>query len=658
MSKYIKDSFNKNYSLSISFNIYFLLFSVNFLSYSIYAALSSYNIFIIELIISLNFIVFYYLYKKHPKENIFYNINLYNYEIIFFLVLTLFLILLLFNEISIPISMDEVAYSRRSVRTSLFASIIFLNFIDINYLKTIPIKHIIHFLNLFHLIFIFLILYSIKRFKNLKILFLILTLNIILRLVLKDATDHPPLNHIFSTFLSSFLGLNHYVFKLSYLIPYIFFLFLIFSMMKEKIGNKTSLLLITSVATFPLLLLSSVTPDHSLWGCLFFTIILFYVCIYENINYKLIFLIISIGILFRISIFSAFFLIGSCFLIDSINKKSLFINKGIFLIINDKLPLIALVFIPVLSINLFGTSVFEGLDGINFLEKATNIFNSKIILFTFLKQVPFWYYIFIFFCLVSSRRIEIFIFFVCTIFVYFSIDETMWGFAKYTLEYAIPFTLVGYFIFIKFLINKKKIILANLISILIIILNVHDIYKFPKSNTPYDIIYEDGFFLNTLLKDGFSKKTKYLLKLPFRYDDAYDYITINKIRENTLMLGTDYGFLPQIIEGYNFLELKKIIELKSEYRHVVENNNSNYGKFDQILKIKKNYKINNDHPNNILKSINSIKNLHYILLADKRLNGSKKNLIENMIANNWTIKKKFIEKDYKITLFLLEKREK
>ena len=255
------------------------------------------------------------------------------------------------------------------------------------------------------------------------------------------------------------------------------------------------------------------------------------------------------------------------------------------MIFNQKLPIIALVFLPILSVSLLGTPAYEGINEINFVERVYDIFSSNIILFAYLKQIPPWYYLFIIFCFFSIRRFEIFIFLIFNIFIYFSIDKGLWGMPKYTIEYVIPFVLIGHFIFIKFLIDKKKFLLANLINVLIIVLNINDIYNFPKSNTSFDIIHDNNFLS---INSDYSKKTKYVLKIPYRYDEAYAYISKNQIKENTLMLGTDYGFLPQIIENYNFRELKNLIELKNKYEYLVENQtSSNNNKLNQILKIKK-----------------------------------------------------------------------
>ena len=81
-----KNSYLKkdNYIFLFEFNIYFFLLIVNFLTYSIYAVLSKYNIFIVEILININFIIFFYFYKKNFKERISFNLKFSKNDIIFF----------------------------------------------------------------------------------------------------------------------------------------------------------------------------------------------------------------------------------------------------------------------------------------------------------------------------------------------------------------------------------------------------------------------------------------------------------------------------------------------------------------------------------------------------------------------------------------------
>ena len=74
---------NKSLTFSFDFNIFFFLLVINFITYSIYAVLSKYNIFLIEILINFNFIIFFYLYKKNPRKIISFKFSIERVELFF-----------------------------------------------------------------------------------------------------------------------------------------------------------------------------------------------------------------------------------------------------------------------------------------------------------------------------------------------------------------------------------------------------------------------------------------------------------------------------------------------------------------------------------------------------------------------------------------------
>ena len=93
---------------------------INFISYSIYAVLSKYNNFLIEGLIYLNFFIYYILSKKLPNEKFSLIISINLKEFLTFAAITVILVFLLFYEFQVPIFADEIAPTRRAVRTALF----------------------------------------------------------------------------------------------------------------------------------------------------------------------------------------------------------------------------------------------------------------------------------------------------------------------------------------------------------------------------------------------------------------------------------------------------------------------------------------------------------------------------------------------------------
>ena len=164
--------------------------------------------------------------------------------------------------------------------------------------------------------------------------------------------------------------------------------------------------------------------------------------------------------------------------------------------------------------------------------------------------------------------------------MFFSINKWLWTFAKYTLEYLVPFVILGHFIFFNYLI--KKLLALNIVSVLIIIFNIYEVIKFPSSIFHLMKYRKKFLSVNTNL----NKNTKYVTNIPYRYDDAYEYISKINAKEETLLLGTDY-FLPQIISNYSFNELVNIINLRSQYDISIGINQSSALKINAI--ISKNY---------------------------------------------------------------------
>ena len=80
-------SLDKKYYFSFNVNIYFLIFFLNFISYSIYAVLSKYNFLLIEILINLNFIILFYLYKNKPNDFLHIKFDTAIYELIFFVLI-------------------------------------------------------------------------------------------------------------------------------------------------------------------------------------------------------------------------------------------------------------------------------------------------------------------------------------------------------------------------------------------------------------------------------------------------------------------------------------------------------------------------------------------------------------------------------------------
>ena len=124
------------------------------------------------------------------------------------------------------------------------------------------------------------------------------------------------------------------------------------------------------------------------------------------------------------------------------------------------------------------------------------------------------------------------------------------------------------------------------------------------------------------------------LKIPYPYDDAIDFIKQKKAEKNTLLMGTTYGFLPEIMEGYNYENLKYVMNIQNNYK-LFKQKNSSLSPAEKFAKL------------------NEIDNLKYLIIADYP---ERKNIKKILPKNNWKLVKTFEEKNYKSTLLVYKKK--
>ena len=193
----------------------------------------------------------------------------------------------------------------------------------------------------------------------------------------------------------------------------------------------------------------STWTESAIWSSLFLSFVLLEIIFSNKINYLRLISIISIGTLFRVSIFITLiplilFFIHN-FFISKKNKFNLInIKKNIFIFF------LTLLFIPFLSNSIFfGTPSFEGITEVTLFEKINEAFQSGIIWIAVFNNIPFWWYFllpieFIFKGKKDFSRTILIIYFVICLCVYYSIEKSLWGLAKYPSEYALPFCILGF----------------------------------------------------------------------------------------------------------------------------------------------------------------------------------------------------------------------
>ena len=612
----------------VTFNWGKILLFCSYFTYGFYGVISKYNNLLFTLLSIFVLVFFYYISKKY--ENSFsQKITLKNSDfLIFFLFLTILLITNI-NFVNLSIFGDELAHSIRSSRTSIYGIITIIEKFNITYFDNIKFKYLVHIINFNLFLFLTFIAYIIFKFNNFYCLLFIILSTILFRFFLKDLGMHPPLDHIFSFVTFSILGISDLSAKLSYLIGFAILVFYLFKLISNKLNYQLSIFSTISIFTIPLLLSMSTWTESAIWSSIFLTIIIIEIFYFNKINYLRVVVIISLATLFRISVFITLLPLISFYFFDFVNKKKFKFSKikKKFLILSP-----TFIFLPFLFNSIFfGTPSFKGVledptNELSIIQKILLAIDTNIIWITVLNSISFIWLIFIIFIFnkkkISNIILISYIFF--SIIVYYSIDRSLWGLAKYAGEYALPICILGFLNFLYFITQKK--INNYLIIFCLICLSFFNVNQFISI---FNNIKSQDEIIDTYHNDIKKLNNEIRLfnyKLVYNLTETFDYIKSKNLQGSTLMIGTTYGFLPEIINGYN---VKEILMTKK----IIEN--------QKLLK-----KNNID----LVERVSNNPNIRALILTDLK---NRDKILKQLIINGWKLEKKFFNSKYGSTVYLL-----
>jgi hypothetical protein len=630
MIKEMKLFFDNTYLLK--FNWAKILFFLTFFTYGFFGVISKFNNEIFTLL-SIFCLVFFYVLSKRFHTYFLGQFSFKNFEVFIFFIFLIILIIINIEYINLSLFGDELAHTIRASRTSIYGIITIIETLDLNFFDNFKFKNLVHFVNLLLLLLLIFVIFLIKNYFNLYTLVFIIFLTIFFRLFLKDFGMHPPLDHIFSFVLFSIVGISDFSANLSYLIGYAFFQIYLFRLINQKDSNFiVNFLSTVCIFTIPLLLSMSTWTESAIWSAMFFIIILLEIFYLDKINFLRVISIISIATLFRISIFITLLPVIIYFLSDLFNEKKINLSnlKHIFFTLS---PII--IFLPFLFNSIFfGTPTFTAVT--QNLENETNLsqnfsiaLETDIIWITVLNSISYWWIFLILFIFFPDKNkfflsLILVIYIIFSLLVYYSIDQAVWGLSKYASEYALPLCVLG---FLNFILILKKIRINNLFIgfflTILICLNLFDFVKTPIKNKAQDEM------INTYsidIKKLNSDVRLFNYKLVYNLKDSFSYIKSKNLDGNTYLVGTTYGFLPEILNGY---KVKQILKTK---------------------KILNNQKILQSQGIELTKRVSMDSNIKAILLADVK---NIDDTISNLISENWKIEKKFFNTKFRSTLYLL-----
>ena len=399
-----------------------------------------------------------------------------------------------------------------------------------------PINYLARVLSFFVCIYVVLNFYIFHTLKPRILLIYILVSIFIFRLIFISLgghmSPHPTMNLLPLLFIGTFFGLTPFVFKLSILTIFIFWL--VYLLDKQKYLNNWlyKYLLIILISTLPVISELKHTVEPSLWTFMLFL----YVCIsllnrgYKN--YNKIIMIIILTCFFRQPAFLALIpiFISEFFYI----YKRILKREVIFVILKKYTPF--LLFIPYLINSVFLGSGTTG----SILESPYQQFNhyypNPIEIYNYIIQsIPIFYLlliaIFFIFLLIKDKKLFLIFsgFFLALFFIFYSIIPSAWGLAKYQSEYVIPFFITGIFYIIK---NLKFNFIKYIFIKSIILLNIYYVIS---------PVWSKGF---TNKHDLMFSKSLIYPGIKYNYSPFISELNSKNELKNSLFLGEHYKLYP------------------------------------------------------------------------------------------------------------------
>jgi hypothetical protein len=366
-----------------------------------------------------------------------------------------------------------------------------------------------------------------------------------------NGSPHPPL-HLLPLFISgSLMGINDLSFKLSYFLAYAVFLTLLYRMLLRVFPGVISYVTVLAIGTMPLLSYLSTVVEHSFWAFICFSLVFVEIITSSRLNYPRLISLVSIAVLMRQPSFLALFPIILLYVLGTFNLKSAgqWVKESVFIF----LPL--LLFLPMLlSSLLHGTPATDALGHGSMIERVKTAVESGMVWDSISSAIPVWWLLIIPFAFLPlSAKIKnlnagLFLFAVIAVGVYYAINPSLWGYAKYQAEYAAPVALAGLLLFMNWVKerdSRRHFLLACILPLLI--LNIRDLAEAPhlKQIAGHDLEAEfDVVLASPALKP-------LLAAVPYEYKKAYAFIRGEGLDGAAYSIGATYGVLPEIMNGYS-----------------------------------------------------------------------------------------------------------
>ena len=498
------------------------------------SSISIFYQFISQLILVLIPLIIFSLIANLNLEKYRDTLSIYKEDIAIFLFCLAFFYIIIFDRINFALYSDEISYVG-----SAHAQAIYLLY-ELNNLLPLPsdtnFQFLVQFTSFILLIGLVIFFLFTNRLKSIyKVLMIILLLTIsryVFFLKGVNGSPHPPLHLMPSFLFGSFFGIKDIVFRFGHLIVFSLFSTILYRLCRRVISREVSVLLIISVGTIPIILEISPVIEHSIWSYYFFTIVMLELMTSTAPNYLRLVAFVSVGALMRQPILLALLPIVCHIIYDGVKFNFSLKSLKSYLLIASPI----LLFIPFLFRSIiYGTPATGSVDNSPFIiDRLLDAIQSGAIYITTYNAFPLWWILILplAFLLPYKGRKELSFYFLLLLLGLFLIFNTiapgLWTYHNYQVEKIAPFLVIGIVNLTIFLERSKNIKPLLLICLgLIVIMNLSE-YKKPKA-----------FISNQSVTT------------PFNYSDAYKYIISEDLSSATYSIGSTYGIMPEIMNGYS-----------------------------------------------------------------------------------------------------------
>lgn len=383
---------------------------------------------------------------------------------------------------------------------------------------------------------------------------------------------HAPLSGAYLLIFGASFGVSDIALQSAYFFGFLNFgYFLFFELKKIIFSTFASILLVIAILTLPGFLFLGTVIEPALWSVICYSIVLIKLQEKEFDKHNLLVLLIVMFSFFRIS---SIFALLPVFL-------HLVGCKSFHGTIKDKSKKCIDIFSPVLVfLPFFVFAYFTGSSATSEAEvsikRVWDIFIDGSMLRMYLDAIsPVWIACYALLVVINLRSwfswMNMFFFVFLTI-VFFSLNESVWGFTKYRLEVFIPLVVSMIFCSVREWMSVKRISMLIIpLAVLLIFTNAKGLYGYPSSCS------ETGSLNNANMHYELDFGCNYSVRVPFDFSEVMSHLKLKGALGSTYIPGVYYGTFIHVL---NNASLKEYVSAKEIWdRQDMHNSAGNRSRF-------------------------------------------------------------------------------